>query len=145
MRRRDNRASTTGRWGARNARAVKALLEEYGEKVETAAKVQLAEEATRFVARAKQLCPVGKPPEDKNPGRLRESIHAEASKDGLVYNVIADAKTVSKGYPEGYHYGRVVEYGHNGQPFLYPTMDELRDSIRDNLANAIREAVRDGR
>ena len=101
------------------------------EKVSEKTKEALKESAELLVNEAKSRCPV-------DSGRLRDSIHAEKKKSGTKYQVVADAKD-----DQGRYYGRIVEYSPKiNRPFLYPSMDALKDTIKEKLINAVKDGLK---
>lgn len=80
-------------------------------------------------ARAQIRAPVGEPPEDKHPGRLRDSLHVERSEMGSA--VVADA-TDDKGFPYAYVIefgGHTEQHGYGPRAFLIPSLEESRDEV----------------
>ena len=113
------------------------MLHELGENIATAVKNTLAECAEIVVADAKRRCPV-------KTGKLRDSIKAQAQRNGTVIKIVAEA------YREGrdgkkYYYGKDVEFNPKiNKPFLYPAMDAHRQEIREKIEDAIRNAINGG-
>ena len=116
-----------------------AELREMGEHVVEAAKAELKKGVDAVLADAKAKCPV-------NTGKLRDSIKAEANKDGSVYWLSANASTESPKSPTGrFYYGAAVEFSPRiNKPFMYPALDAHRQEIWDNVANAIERAAQKG-
>ena len=116
-----------------------AELREMGEHVVEAAKAELKKGVDAVLADAKAKCPV-------NTGKLRDSIKAEANKDGSIYWLSANASTESPKSPTGrFYYGAAVEFSPRiNKPFMYPALDAHRQEIWDNVANAIERATRKG-
>ena len=116
-----------------------AELREMGEHVVEAAKAELKKGVDAVLADAKAKCPV-------NTGKLRDSIKAEANKDGTVYWLSANASTESPKSPTGrFYYGAAVEFSPRiNKPFMYPALDAHRQEIWDNVANAIERAAQKG-
>lgn len=107
-------------------------LREMGTHVERAAKQALRTGAYKVVADAKSKVPV-------RTGNLRNSIKAEANRDGSVYRISANAKK------NGVAYGQFVEFDPKIKtPFLYPALKENRQQIRENMKEAARQALRRG-
>ena len=113
-----------------------AELREMGEHVVEAAKAELKKGVDAVVADAKSHCPV-------RTGKLRDSIKAEANKDGTVYWLSANASTLSAKSPTGlFYYGAAVEFSPKiNKPFLYPAMEAHRQEIENNVDNAIQNAA----
>ena len=106
-------------------------LKQIGEKVSKTTKQALQECAEMLTNEAKSRCPV-------DSGRLRDSIHAEKRKGGTKYQITADAKD-----DQGRYYGRIVEYSPKiNRPFLYPSMDALKDTIKEKLINAVKDGLK---
>lgn len=106
---------------------------EMGEHVAAAAKQALKNSAYQVVADAKSNCPVGK------TGNLRNSIHAEANRNGSSYKVVADADR------NGFHYAKVVEFSPKiNKPFLFPAIEENRARFNENVRNAVSQAIARG-
>lgn len=116
-----------------------AELRAIGEHVVEAAKIELKKGVDTVLADAKARCPV-------KTGRLRDSIKAEANKDGTVYWLSANASTESPKSPTGrFYYGAAVEFSPKiNKPFMYPALDTHRQEIWDNVANAIQRAASKG-
>ena len=128
-----------GRMTGMSASKTIAELREMGEHVVEAAKAELKKGVDVVLADAKAKCPV-------NTGKLRDSIKAEANKDGTVYWLSANASTESPKSPTGrFYYGATVEFSPRiNKPFMYPALDAHRQEIWDNVDNAIQKAARSG-
>jgi len=86
---------------------------------------------------AKDRAPVGSPPEDPHPGRLRDSITAEKI-DGEWW-VLAPARAGAE--EQGAPYGHMVEFGTVDtapQPFLIPAAEDNRVSVAVFVSGALR-------
>ena len=107
------------------------VFQDIGDKATRAAKEALSQGADMVVRDAKSRCPV-------RTGSLKESIHKVVLRGGTKIKVVADA-TNSVGTP----YGRFVEFSPMiNEPFLYPAMDALRNTIRENIAKAVQESLK---
>ena len=108
-------------------------LRELGEHVAAAALAELKKGVDIVVADAKNRCPV-------RTGKLRDSIRAEANRDGSSYRITADANN------KGFYYGQLVEFSpmEGYKPFLYPALDAHRQEVYDNVKNAVNNAIRGG-
>lgn len=108
-------------------------LREIGEHVVTAAKDALKQGADEVVADAKSRCPV-------RTGKLRDSIRAEANREGTSYKIVADADN------NGFCYGQIVEFSpkEGYTPFLYPALDANYGRIMSNIRAAINNATQTG-
>ncbi len=119
--------------GKKLAGAEKAVqkLEELGEDILMAAKVELGLGVDQITQNAKSRCPVV-------TGKLRDSIKARDIADGAVYDVLADAKN-----DKGIAYGQFVEWSPKiNRPFLFPAIQANRKTIKENIKQAVQEAVR---
>lgn len=103
-------------------------LREMGNHVVEAAKASLKDGADIIVADAKSRCPV-------RTGKLRESIKAEANRDGTAYKITAYAKN------KGFNYAPIVEYSPRGQAFMEPAYEANVNAIYENVRSAISHAV----
>ena len=107
--------------------------------LESAALVDLREDANRIAERAKELAPVGTPEEgDPHPGAMKEDISVRG--EGIdSKGPYIDVGTVEP-------YGLFMEFGteHNtAQPFMRPAIAEVTGSAmssRINLAGRKRKA-----
>ncbi|WP_297571282.1 HK97-gp10 family putative phage morphogenesis protein [uncultured Anaerovibrio sp.] len=107
------------------------LLQDIGEKATKAAKEALNNGADMVVDDAKSRCPV-------KTGALKESIHKEVNRNGTKIKVLADATNEN-----GVYYGKIVEFSPKiNEPFLYPALDALRNTIRENIAKAVQESLK---
>ena len=108
-------------------------LREIGEHVVQAAKSSLAQGAADVVTDAKNRCPV-------RTGKLRDSIKAEAHRDGASYKISANAQN------NGFYYGQIVEFSpkEGYRPFLYPALEANVGRIYSNVRDSIRQAVETG-
>lgn len=77
----------------------------------------IADVAQKIVDTAKQNCPV-------KTGRLRDSIAAEISDDGMSATITADVP-----------YAAYVEYGPHGKPFLNPAFEQEKQSFSQLVIN----------
>ena len=107
------------------------VFQDIGDKATRAAKEALSQGADMVVNDAKTRCPV-------RTGALKESIHKVVLRGGTKIKVVADA-TNDNGVP----YGRFVEFSPMiNEPFLYPALDALRNTIRENIAKAVQESLK---
>lgn len=107
---------------------VGAILRQYGERAAQAAREALLENGATVAEEAKSRVPV-------DTGRLRDSIHVE-QKGADKVRIVADAKS-----EDGYHYGRLVEYGPHGKPFMRPALAAKREELKQHTLDKIREAI----
>jgi HK97 gp10 family phage protein len=75
----------------------------------------IADTVQHIAEAAKQNCPV-------KTGKLRDSIAAEISDDGMSATITADVP-----------YAAYVEYGPDGKPFLNPAYEECAPQLIDTL------------
>ena len=107
------------------------VFQDIGEKATKAAKDALSNGADLVVENAKSRCPV-------KTGALKESIHKVVLRCGTKIKVVADA-TNNDGIP----YGRFVEFSPRiNEPFMYPALDAVRNTIRENVAKAVQESLK---
>ena len=107
------------------------VFQDIGEKATKAAKDARSNGGDLVVENAKSRCPV-------RTGALRESIHKVVLRGGTKIKVVADA-TNENGVP----YGRIVEFSPKiNEPFLYPALDAMRNTIRENIAKAVQESLK---
>ena len=107
------------------------IFQDIGEKATKAAKDALSDGADMVVENAKSRCPV-------RTGALKESIHKVVLRGGTKIKVVADATN-----DDGIPYGRFVEFSPKiNEPFLYPALDAVRNTIRENVAKAVQESLK---
>lgn len=121
--------------------------------MKAAAKVQLDQEADALVAAIKANAPTGGDLE-RQPGELRESVHAQdaqrALRSGgvrteLMKSVVADAKDA-----KGNFIGPHVEFGHMAEggghvaavPFFFSTWRVRKAGMKRRMAAAQRRAIK---
>ncbi len=107
---------------------ISALLRQYGERAAQAAREALIENGETVVEEAKRRCPV-------DTGALRDSIHAE-QKSADKIRIVADAQA-----KDGYYYGRMIEYGPHGTPFMKPALEAKREELKQHTMDRIRAAI----
>lgn len=129
-----------------NRESVVARLAKFPAALKEAVGTQLKTEVEDMVAAMQRAAPVGTPPDDKDPGKFRDSIHSYPNpKRELSYRIIADAKD-----PSGRNIGRDIEFGHvavNGvhvpaNPSFYPTYRARKKPMRNRLNAAARKALK---
>lgn len=105
-------------------------LRALGDDILIAAKQALAAGVDDVSKNAKSRVPV-------LTGKLRDSIHSKDAYDGVVYDIVADAKN-----KDGIAYGQFVEFSPKiNHPFLYPAIKSKKRSIKKNIKRAIQEVV----
>lgn len=127
-----------------NRQRVLARLAKVPAVIQEAAGRQLKIEVDDMVAAMKRAAPVD--PNSKNPGNLRDSIHAYPNPDRpLSYRIIADAKD-EKGRPIGSN----IEHGHRAldgthvpaSPSFYPTYRARKRAAKRRMSAAVRRAIK---
>lgn len=116
---------------------LKSRIPEIAASLEPRAELGIRAAAEKIEHDAKERAPVGSPPEDPHPGRLRESIKAEKI-DGEWW-VLAPARAGTE--EQGAPYGHMVEFGTVDtapQPFLIPAAEDNRVSVAVFVAGALR-------
>lgn len=86
---------------------------------------EMVRRAEKIKARAEAIAPVGKPPDDKHPGRYKASFHVSSTKRGGVHHDRAEA-TVTNDSPEAFY----VEYGSKKTP-RYHTLLIATEAARE--------------
>ncbi|HTB05346.1 MAG TPA: HK97-gp10 family putative phage morphogenesis protein [Bacteroidia bacterium] len=79
----------------------------------------IADTSQQLVELAKENCPV-------KTGKLRDSIAAEISDDGMSATITADVS-----------YAPYVEYGPHAKPFLNPAFEEISPQLVSVLSDAL--------
>lgn len=116
------------RSGAAGRLNIGSILQQYGERAAQAARESLLENGETVAEEAKRRCPV-------DTGKLRDSVHVEPKGANRV-RIVADAKA-----DDGYAYGRIIEYGSHGTPFMRSALAAKREELKQHTIDKIRAAV----
>lgn len=132
----------------KNLRSVSERLARIPGRVHEAVDRELRVQVEELVQAIQRAAPVSDEKSDKNPGKLRASVHAEHNpKRELGLIVKADAKDT-----RGHFIGKHVEHGHrqkNGdhvqaRPFFFPTYRARKKRIKAALRRAAKRAFTTG-
>lgn len=123
---------TAYRRGGFKAKA-KELFEEVGQQV----KDELLSCGESVAARARGLAP-------KASGKLQMSISVKLVNNGRRVRISANAlnEEPTRKKKRTVNYARLIEFGRNKRPFLYPAMRQEIPAFRKRMAEAIRRALK---
>ena len=113
--------------------AAKELFEEVGQQV----KDELLSCGESVATRARSLAP-------KESGKLQMSISVKLVSNGRRVRISANALNEEKGRKKKrtVNYAKLVEFGKNKRPFMYPALKQEIPEFRKRMAEAIRRALK---
>lgn len=113
-----------------------------GERVKSAAQHALEAEADKLVEAIREAAP-------EDSGHLRDSVRQEPGDEPLSVKVMAGGTPeTTKTNKDGVSFDEalMLEYGTSrsaAQPFFYPTIERMRDTIKANIDGVLDDATKE--
>lgn len=110
------------------------------DRVEAAARSALEAEAEKLVEAIREAAPA-------DSGHLRDSVRQEPGDEPLSVLILAGGtpETTKTSAAGTFDEALMLEYGTSrtdAQPFFYPTIEKMRDTIKANIGDAANEATK---